>query len=263
MAVDSFSLRQAALRWGASLFGVADLDRLRTLPTHPANLLDGWSRAISLGVRLADPVLDDIVDGPTPLYAHHYQAVNTRLDDTALRLTLLIQESGGRALPLPASQTLDPVACTSMLSHKAVAVAAGLGWQGKSLLTISPLYGPRIRLCTVLTDLPLQPGRPLMNRCGNCTRCADACPAGAIKGAALPHEPGAHYESRDEALHFERCRTLLREDFARRPLIGHSVCGVCVKVCPWGARGKGVLHGRDDVPMTMMDDQFTLFPQSS
>lgn len=261
MAVDSFSLRQAALRWGASLFGVADLDHLRAVPVQPPNLLDGWSRAISLGVRLADPVLDGIVNGPTPLYAHHHQAVTARLDDTALRLALLIQEAGGRALPLPAWQPLDPADRTSPLSHKAVAVAAGLGWQGKSLLAISPLYGPRIRLCTVLTDLPLQPGRPLMNRCGACTRCADACPAGAIKGTALPSKPGAHYESRDEALHFERCRALLRDDFAKRPLIGQPICGVCIKVCPWGARGKGVLHGRDDVPMTMMDDQFTLFPQ--
>lgn len=263
MGVNSFSLRQAALRWGASLFGVADLDTLRTLPTQPENLLDGWTRAISLGVRLADPVLDGITDGPTPLYAHHHQAVNTRLDDTALRLALLIQEQGGRALPLPASQTLDPVACTSMISHKAVAVAAGLGWQGKSLLAVSPLYGPRIRLCTVLTDLPLQPGRPLVNRCGDCTRCAEACPAGAIKATPLPQEAGAHYQHRDEALHFERCRTLLRETFAVRPLIGHSVCGVCVKVCPWGTRTKGVQQGLDDMPMTMQDDQFPLFPPSA
>ena len=43
------------------------------------------------------------------------------------------------------------------ISHKAVARTEGIGWQGKSLLIVSPQYGPRIRLATVLTDMPLEP----------------------------------------------------------------------------------------------------------
>ncbi len=69
------------------------------------------------------------------------------------------------------------------ISHKAVARMAGLGWQGKSLLLINPEYGPRVRLVTILTDMPLTPDGPVKNRCGACLECVQACPASAIKNA--------------------------------------------------------------------------------
>lgn len=232
--LDSPGLKRRARSWGASLVGVADLERLRGIETEPAELFDGFSRAVSMAVRLSDPVLDAITDRPTPLYSQHYQKVNALLDELALRASLAIQQAGGRALPLPASQILDASRLTSYVSHKAVAVAAGIGWQGKSLLVVSPQFGPRLRLVSVLTDLPLTPDEPLKNRCGSCTACADACPAAAIRGAST----SSHYESREEALHFERCRTKVLEEFASLPHISGGICGVCVSVCPWGRRAQ-------------------------
>ena len=167
--LDAAGLKRRARSWGASLVGIADLDRLRGIETEPAELFEGFRRAVSIAVRLSDPVLDQITDRPTPLYSQHYQKVNALLDELALRVSLAIQKAGGRALPLPASQILDAERLTSYLSHKAVAVAAGVGWQGKSLLVVSPQHGPRIRLVTVLADLPLAPDAPLKNRCGGCT----------------------------------------------------------------------------------------------
>jgi Uncharacterized Fe-S protein len=232
--LDAASLKRRARAWGASLVGVADLERLHGIETEPADLFAGFTRAVSLAVRLADPVLDQIVDRPTPLYAQHYQKVNALLDELALRATLAIQQAGGRALPIPASQILDAERLTSYVSHKAVAVAAGLGWQGKSLLVVSPQHGPRLRLATVLTDLPLTPDAPLKNRCGGCTACTDACPAKAIRGA----NTDSHFASREEALRFDRCRTMVMETFAKLPHITGGICGVCVSVCPWGRRAE-------------------------
>ncbi|WP_207261349.1 hypothetical protein [Desulfovibrio sp. Huiquan2017] len=60
----------------------------------------------------------------------------------------------------------------SFLPYKAV--AAGIGWQGKSLLTVGPEYGPRIRLVTVLTGEELTPDTPARNRCGGSTNGTDA-----------------------------------------------------------------------------------------
>jgi epoxyqueuosine reductase QueG len=232
--LDTPGLKRRARTWGASLVGIADLERLRGIETEPANLLDGFTRAVSLAVRLSDPVLDAIVDRPTPLYAQHYQKVNALLDELALRVSLALQKAGGRALPLPASQVLNPERLTSYLSHKAVAVAAGIGWQGKSLLTITPQFGPRVRLVTVLTDAPLTPDEPLKNACGKCTACADACPAQAIRGVSTD----SHYASREEALHFQRCRDKILDEFAKLPHITGGICGVCVAACPFGrARG--------------------------
>lgn len=230
--IDAPGLKRRAKTWGASLVGIADLARLQGIETEPADLLSGFTRAVSLAVRLSDPVLDQIVDRPTPLYAQHYQKVNALLDELALRVALTIQKAGGRALPLPASQVLDAERLTSYLSHKAVAVAAGVGWQGKSLLLVSPEFGPRVRLVTVLTDANLSPDKPLKNRCGKCSACAEACPARAIRGVNTT----SHYSSREEALFFDRCRTKVLEEFPKLPHITGGICGVCVSVCPWGRK---------------------------
>lgn len=231
--LDAAGLKRRALRWGASAVGIADLARLEGIQTEPADLFQGFTRAVSLAVRLSDPVLDQITDRPTPLYAQHYQKVNALLDELALRASLAIQKAGGRALPLPASQILDAQNLTSYLSHKAVAIAAGIGWQGKSLLVVHPRFGPRLRLVTLLTDLPLAPDAPLKNRCGSCTACTDACPAGAIRGA----NTDSHFESREDALRFDLCRRQVLEEFAKLPHVTGGICGVCVSVCPWGRGG--------------------------
>lgn len=107
---------------------------------------------------------------------------------------------------------------------------AGLGWQGKSLLLVNPLYGPRIRLATVLTDAPLTTDKPIANGCGECTLCMDACPAGAIKGVGTD----SHYESREEALYFSRCVEKLVREFSAIPSIDAPICGICIKACPFG-----------------------------
>lgn len=230
MPLSSRDLEAAAQGYGASVARVADLARLQGLPTIPDNLFDGYIRAISIAARISDAVIDAIHDRPTPLYQQHYLQVNALLDQVALKIALLLQEQGAKALPIPASQTLDRENWRSHLSHKAVAVAAGVGWQGKSLLAIHPKYGPRIRLVTVLTDARIEPDAPLKNRCGSCDACSTACPSQAIKN----NRTDSHFPSREDALHFERCVEHLTNVCAKLPHIGNMICGVCIKVCPWG-----------------------------
>jgi epoxyqueuosine reductase len=231
----SEKIKKFARQCGADLVGVADLRLLEGIDTEPADLLDGYGRAISIGVRLADGVIDPIVDRPTPLYQQHYLKVNALLDDIAVRVSQHIQDAGAKALPIPASQVLDKTEWRSYISHKAVAIAAGLGWQGKSLLVVSPKCGPRLRLVTVLTDMPLKPDQPLKNRCGKCTYCTEACPAEAIKNVNTT----SHYNDRNEALHFERCVSRVTENAGSLPFIESPICGVCIKVCPWGRKKRG------------------------
>lgn len=218
---------------GADLCKVADLELLRGIGTNPADLLEPYARAVSLAMALDDAELEGIVDAPTPRYADHYRAVNKRLAVLVEGVAGWLREQGFSALALaPTTENFDPVRCVDQLSHKAVAVAAGIGWQGKSVVTVSPEFGPRMRLVTVLTDAPLPVDGPVRNRCGGCTACTDACPVQAIKNVNTTW----HYASRDEALHFERCRHKLMEEFKPRPGISASVCGVCLVACPWGRR---------------------------
>lgn len=228
----SHQLTRTLVDMGADDVRVADTARLEELPTYPEDLLQGYRRAVSMCVRLADPLVDTVEGEPTPLYAQHVDRVSSLLDDMALRGASVLQRAGYRAMPMPASQILDNDECVSYVSHKAVAVASGLGWQGKSLLVIHPEHGPRIRLNTILTDAPLRADEPMRNRCGKCNICYKACPSGAIRGVKTDY----HYSSREEALDFEKCRHKIMDEFATMKNIGEHVCGVCVKVCPWGQK---------------------------
>jgi epoxyqueuosine reductase QueG len=159
---------------------------------------------------------------------------NRLLDDIAFKTAQLLQKHGGYSLPVPASQVLDQKNWLGAISHKAVARMAGLGWQGKNLLLVTPKFGSRVRLVTVLTDVPLAADRPIKNRCGKCQNCKNACPVQAIKGVGTTD----HYRNREEALFFSRCMKKLTQEFIALPAVGAPICGICIKVCPFGRKQK-------------------------
>jgi len=211
-------LREEARKSGADLFGVADLTR-SPVKTHDLDhdLLVRLPFGVSVGVRLSDAVFEDIRDHPTLLYLHHYRQANFLLDRIAFRLTLFMQKMGGKALAIAASQIVDWEHQRAHLSHKCLAQAAGLGWLGKNNLIVHPVFGSRIRLVSILTDLPLHTDRPLQDSCGECRRCIVACPAEAIR------------ENRDDFDHMACFEKL--KDFRTRYRVGQYICGVCVKAC--------------------------------
>lgn len=234
MTERSHEIKSIARQAGADLAGIADLEDLRgKLPTVPEDLLAGYRFAISAAVRLDDAVLSSITDHPTLEYAELYRRMNGKLDGIAATIVEWIESAGANARAVPASAIIDEERLLGGISHKAVARMAGLGWQGKSLLLVTPEYGPRVRLVTVLTSLRLVPDKPVRNRCGTCEDCAKACPAGAIRNVRTE----THYETREQAVALEKCHALVKS-FAERPGIGARICGVCVRACPWGKRKK-------------------------
>lgn len=212
------TLKEWALSQGISLFGAADIAPVRKEAARlsPA-LMSGFDSAIALAVRLSDAVLEDIDDRPTELYLHHYRQANFFLDRVAFGLALQIEGRGYSALPVPASQIIDWERQRGHLSHKHVAVEAGLGWIGRNNLLVNPVHGARIRLATVLTTLPLQHDHPINGNCGSCRRCMALCPAGAIKERQEDFGHIACYE--------QLCL------FRKRDHIAQHICGVCVKAC--------------------------------
>jgi epoxyqueuosine reductase QueG len=225
-------LKRKIKKWGADLSGIADLEPLKELEVNPPDLLDSFTSAVSIAVRLPVAVFEQIKDRPTPLYASVYQTANRLLDEMAFKTSVMLQNDGYLSLPVPASQVLDRKNWMGAISHKAVARMAGIGWQGKNLLLITAKYGSRVRLVTVLTNAPLKVDGPLKNRCGECNMCRDACPVGAIKGVGTR----THYRDREEALYLSRCADKLAGEFAAIPDVGVPVCGICIKVCPFGRR---------------------------
>ena len=179
--------------------------------------------ALVFGIRLSEPVLQTVVRAPTWTYYFHYRTVNFALDQHALYLTGECERMGYRALPVPATQILDWERLKGHLSHKRLGALAGLGWKGRNNLLINPDYGAQVRYATVLTDMPL-PDRGLAGAhsgCGDCVRCLDVCPVGAI------HEDPEDFE-------LDRCAAQLRR-FSKSEKLNTMICGLCVRVCP----GKG------------------------
>lgn len=184
--------------------------------------------AVSTGLRLSDAILDEISDKPTFTYFHHYRSANTLLDQITFRGLLFIQQQGFNAVAVPASQTVNDAAGPHMgiFPHKTAAVMAGLGRIGKNGLFVHELYGPRVRLATILTDMELPAAKPVKKTgCHSCSICVDACPALALTGKEW--KEGA---AREELVDVKACSDYMSTKFKQ---IGRgSVCGICVKVCP-------------------------------
>jgi len=211
------SLKNLTSELGVSLFGIADITEARNEFNLDRKLRNTFVRGISLGQRLIQSVLEEIIDRPTPLYFHLYRQVNYFLDRAALLLSVRIQDSGYNALPIPASQIIDWERQQGHLSHKKIGHLAGLGWIGRNNLLVNPQLGSQFRLVTVLTDMPLYPDKPLDLDCGECMLCLSSCPAAAIK------------ETKGEFDH-QACFEKLKE-FRRSGIVSQFICGVCVKAC--------------------------------
>jgi len=261
--IESKKIKEYAKKLGGDVAGVADLALLKGIKTKPSNLLDGYTRAISVGKRYDDGIFDMIEETriPSTAYAVNSRNLNIHLDMIAEHLVDHIKGEGYKAHAIPCSQSAQMAAkltpdlfesgtddsfdwepfTSSDLPNKAVARAAGLGWFGKHMLMINPKLGPTFRLVSIITNMPLDPDKPLdKQKCGKCTLCVDACPTNAIKGISFDGIPPAL----NEILDLPRCRDLLWKKYAVKPDIKLPICGVCLSVCPWRKKSLKHLIGR-------------------
>lgn len=221
-------LTKKILDMGVSKVGYCDLSDL--LPPKYKHLKSG----ISIAIHLSEQVINEIdkIEGPTHTYFHHYRTVNTFIDQVSLKIMMNIQKMGYLSLAIPASQTInsDGWKFKGLFPHRTAATRSGLGWIGKNCCLITEEFGPRVRLGTILTDMPLAYNSPLnTSNCGDCQICVKACPAIALKGKLWT--PGVE---REEILDARACSTHMSTHYKH---IGRgSVCGICIKVCPKGGR---------------------------
>jgi epoxyqueuosine reductase len=120
--------------------------------------------------------------------------------------------------------------------EKALAVKAGLGWFGKNTLLIHRRFGTFTLLSGVLTTLDLPCTGQEMNlrlpRCGNCTRCLDACPTQAF---ASPYQLDAR---RCLSYHLIESKKPIPKEIQQQNPGYVFGCDVCQDVCPHNVRKK-------------------------
>jgi epoxyqueuosine reductase len=113
------------------------------------------------------------------------------------------------------------------LLERSAAQHAGLGFFGRNSCLINGEVGSYFFIADLIVDLDLEPDPPGSGTCGQCTRCMDKCPTGAIKA------PGVV----DARLCISYLTIENRGEIPRnlRPLVGDWAfgCDVCQEVCPY------------------------------
>lgn len=120
---------------------------------------------------------------------------------------------------------------TSPILEKPFAVRAGIGWQGKNSVVINPDIGSFFVLGEIITDLELEPDGPISDKCGDCRKCIEACPTGAIVSPKV--------------INAGRCLSYLTiehkgpidNEFAKIVKKGQYGCDICQDVCPFNNGG--------------------------
>jgi epoxyqueuosine reductase len=149
---------------------------------------------------------------------------------------------------------------TGPVLERDLARRAGLGWIGKNSMLINPDVGSYFLLAEILLGIALPPDVPfVIEHCGSCTRCLDACPTQCILT--------------DRTLDTSRCISYLTiENKAEippdlRPLIGEWLfgCDICQQVCPWNRFAPREVDPafapREGVPPKNLREEFNLTPQ--
>lgn len=107
------------------------------------------------------------------------------------------------------------------------ATKAGIGFVGKSTLLIIPKKGSFFFLGEVIIDQVLEYDKPITLSCGNCTRCMDACPTGAIEKPRLVNS--------NKCISYQTIENKNEIDTSIVPKLGNKIygCDICQQVCPW------------------------------
>jgi len=116
---------------------------------------------------------------------------------------------------------------SSPLLERALAVRAGLGIIGKNRMLVNPRFGPQIFLGEIVTNIELEPDKPLTDSCPDCGKCVAACPTGALKS--------------DGSFDATKCISYLTIEAnidvpaELAPKIGNHIfgCGECLLACPY------------------------------
>lgn len=185
-AVKAFTLEQ-----GADMVGIGSAEAMnmesRKLQTPEENL-PGATTVVSFGMRM----LNSIFKSPNIRISRaSYVYLHDSLDDIAWKVAGFLEEKGFDAIPIASAVPVEMMERGGLLgdiSHRHAAAQAGLGRIGLSQHFLSPRFGPRVRLGSVVTTALLITDEPIKDEIclgEKCRKCIECCPAKAISEAGF------------------------------------------------------------------------------
>jgi epoxyqueuosine reductase len=110
--------------------------------------------------------------------------------------------------------------------EKSWAALAGAGWVGKNTNLLQKQSGSYFFLAEILCDLEFTYDHPVKDHCGDCNRCVDACPTGALEPYRLDARRCLSYLTIE-------LRNQIPESFEGQSEGWAFGCDICQEVCPW------------------------------
>jgi reductive dehalogenase len=237
----SQQVKDTARTFGADLVGIGKLDR-RWVYSHnregrAIDIPPEIGHAIVMAVKMDE---GGIMETPTFRAGTATGVGYSRMAFAIACMAEFLRNLGYRALPMGNDSALSIP----------LAIDAGLGELGRNGLLITPEYGPCVRICKVLTDMPLQPDRPIAfgvsDTCRTCRRCAETCEVEAISRAPDPSYgvicPSNNTGIRRWAVNHDKCYCFWVENGAS--------CSTCIAACPYTPRA----HDRRRAPANRPTD---------
>ncbi len=188
-------LKNLAREEGADLVGVASVERFAEAPkmTHPRGILPDARSVVVIAIKYPDAAIDQW-GKPLAESMFFYQSVQLYMSTTVMpmiqfKVYRFLEKAGYLALPIAPSgffryRDYKDVkgGFIADFSHRHAAVAAGLGEFGRQGLLLTPDFGVRQRLCSIITNAPLAED-PLFEGpalCDGCDACLKVCPVNAF-----------------------------------------------------------------------------------
>lgn len=228
-----------AHKLGMNLIGFTNVERWEEFhEIHeefwPQNIWPWCRTVISMAVQIFPSMIETT---PSVVYSELYNTTNRYLDESSYLIANYLNQKGYRAHFFPRDCYGDISVLVkkpeAAFSHVIAGKYAGLGTIGMNHTLLTPEFGPRIRLVSVITDAEFKPDEMIQeDLCIRCRMCVKNCPTQAFtprKDAVV-----ADMDKFKCAAYHQK----LKGEF-RYP------CGVCVAVCPIGADKK--IYGRKSV----------------
>ena len=225
-------LKQYALSLGAELYGVASArayaEQFPDKPP-PTRFIEDARSIIVIGIPFEPSTVATVLrpelaglrqraadqvgtSGAQPVGAERFflgeenAMINREISWIAYKLAKRLRRSGWKSFYLPHNQNTR--FRTAPFYHMPAMYMAGLGTLGLNCCILTPEFGPRVKVTTILTDCPLPAGSPMEGEtCTHCGLCVDNCPIGAIDGKGW------------------------KNPFA---CASYGCCGTCIAICPVG-----------------------------
>jgi epoxyqueuosine reductase len=190
----------------------------------PESLLPTVRSVVVCGYSIWDPVYNLVVTGPDPSSSPAFHQLYAEVaSNKAWEVAHFLESRGYEAIS------------TRGICLKKAAVLAGMGAQGKHTVVVSPRHGADLRFSAVLTSAELEEDQMFSDDlCGDCTRCLNACPTGALKPYSIYIKRCMGYAAENPDSEEVQNHVRVSEKRFIRRSSRHSFveCTICLDACP-------------------------------